>query len=118
MLNASIEHADEDADPEQAAQGDDQHDQQVIRGVVGVHRVGGERLRQDVPKDCSNSCLGGHGIDGHDAQRGGNDQDGGRQAQPADQGDGAARQGAVEAVAQPGQQGSFFHRGHFRPGKA
>jgi hypothetical protein len=62
VLDAGIEHTDEDAHPEQAAQGDHQHDQQVFRGIVGIHRVGGQRLGQNVPKDRSRAEIFGQCV--------------------------------------------------------
>src|SRR5450830_383813 len=108
LRDGGVEHADEDAHPEQAAQGDDQHEQQVLPGFVGVHRVGGEGLGQDVPKHLAHAQAAGDGIEGQHGQGSGGDQDGGSQGQPADEGDGATRQGVIEAVAQSRAERSCF----------
>ena len=110
-FDAAGEGTDQDADHEQAAERDHQHDDQILPGIAGIHRVGCERLGHDIPEDLPDLLACGNAMDkDHDASRQ-EDQEGRAKRQPANDDQRPAGKAVVEPVAEAFAQGGFIRHG-------
>ena len=115
VLDAAREHADEGADDEDAAEGHGEHgDEEAPAPLVAAHGAGVEGAEEAHPQELDEAegfaVLALRGDAGEPYEEGdGDDEDDREEAEAGEHGDGAARHGVVEAVAQAIREGDAMH---------